>query len=73
MYQILLLPFLHFSLDVQQAILLCIVFRHKNQVLHKILNYLLDLILDEPELNNREFLLEKTRNFLDSNNINNAA
>ena len=35
----------------------------------KILNYLLDLILDEPELNNREFLMEKTKNFLESNNI----
>ena len=39
----------------------------------KILNYLLDLILDEPELNNREFLLEKTRNFLESNNIRDEA
>ena len=39
----------------------------------KILNYLLDLILDEPELNNREFLLEKTRTFLESNNIKDEA
>ena len=35
----------------------------------KILNYLLDLILDEPKLNNKDFLLETTRNFLKSNNI----
>ncbi|WP_300368958.1 CCA tRNA nucleotidyltransferase [Brachyspira sp.] len=39
----------------------------------KILNYLLDLILDEPDLNNREFLIEKTKSFLDSNNIKNGA
>ncbi len=38
----------------------------------KILNYLLDLILDEPDLNNREFLMEKTKNFLESNNIKNG-
>ena len=39
----------------------------------KILNYLLDLILDEPELNNREFLMEKTKNFLETNNIKDGA
>lgn len=39
----------------------------------KILNYLLDLILDEPDLNNRNFLIEKTRNFLESNNIKDGA
>lgn len=32
----------------------------------KILNYLLDLILDEPNLNNKECLMEKTRLFLEN-------
>ena len=39
----------------------------------KILNYLLDLILDEPDLNEKDILIEKTRIFLESNNINNEA
>ena len=39
----------------------------------KILNYLLDLILDEPNLNEKNILIEKTKNFLESNNINNEA
>lgn len=41
-------------------------------IIGKILNYLLDLILDEPDLNNREFLIEKTKNFLETNNIKNG-
>lgn len=40
-------------------------------IIGKILNYLLDLILDEPELNDRAILIEKTKNFLESNNLNN--
>lgn len=40
-------------------------------IIGKILNYLLDLILDEPNLNDKEKLIEKTRFFLESNNLNN--
>ena len=40
-------------------------------IVGKILNYLLDLILDEPSLNDKEKLMEKTRIFLESNNLNN--
>ena len=40
-------------------------------IVGKILNYLLDLILDEPSLNDKEKLMEKTRIFLKSNNLNN--
>lgn len=35
----------------------------------KILNYLLDLILDDPSLNDYDKLIEKTRVFLDTNNV----
>lgn len=40
-------------------------------IVGKILNYLLDLILDEPSLNDKEKLMEKTKLFLESNNLNN--
>lgn len=40
-------------------------------IVGKILNYLLDLILDEPSLNDKEKLMEKTKIFLESNNLNN--
>lgn len=40
-------------------------------IVGKILNYLLDLILDEPSLNDKEKLIEKTKLFLESNNLNN--
>ena len=38
-------------------------------IVGKILNYLLELILDEPNLNSKECLIEKTRLFLEENNI----
>ena len=40
-------------------------------IVGKILNYLLELILDEPNLNSKECLIEKTRLFLEENNIKN--
>ena len=40
-------------------------------IVGKILNYLLDLILDDPSLNDKEKLMEKTKLFLESNNLNN--
>ena len=38
-------------------------------IIGKILNYLLDLILDDPNLNDRELLLERAKIFIESNNI----
>ena len=38
-------------------------------IIGKILNYLLDLILDDPNLNDRELLLEHAKIFIESNNI----
>ena len=38
-------------------------------IIGKILNYLLDLILDDPDLNEKDLLLERAKIFIESNNI----